>query len=133
MDVTSLPQRLNDRWISIGARVLMAGVLVAQPAAAQTGIEFLQEGFCGGLAAQLVGAVWAGAVLYYGVYKFLYRATQGLDKFQSTDPTEQNDGKELIKGSVWSLGAALLLASGERVLAFIGIPMLECVNLGFSI
>ncbi len=133
MDVTALTQRLRDRWLSVGVRLLMAGVLVAQPVAAQSGIEFLQNGICGSMAAQLIGAVWAGAVLYFGAYKFLYRAVQGFDMFKSPDPNKQNDGKELIKGSVWSLGAALLLAGGERVLAFVGIPMIECINLGFSI
>lgn len=105
-------------------------ILVVEPVAAQTGIDLLREGVCGGQGAQLLAAVWAAGVVYYGGFG-IFRLVTGASKFGSSDPSEQTEGKERIKGAGWSIGAALLLLSAERILAFVGIPMLECINLGF--
>lgn len=107
------------------------GVLVfAQPVAAQSGAELLRSGVCGTRVAPMVGAVWGGGVLVLAAYG-LYRGTTGMSKMGGSDPSEVTEGRERVKGAFYSFGASLLLLGAERLLAFIGIPLLECINLGF--
>lgn len=134
MDVEHLSHRLRrDRWVAVGARLggvlLIAGALLIQPVAGQTGIDLLRNNFCSSQGAQLIAAAWAAGVIYYGGFG-IFRGVTGTSKIGSSDPSEQTEGKERIKGAMWSFGAAILLLSAERILAFVGIPVFECVNLG---
>ncbi len=117
----------------IPARLLSGAVgvlLLAQPVAAQSGAEILRDGVCGTRVAPMVGAVWGAGVLVLAAYG-VYRGTTGLSKMGDSDPSEVTEGRERVKGAFYSFGASLMLLSAERVLAFVGIPLLECINLGF--
>ncbi len=116
---------LSARRVSVAVGVL----LLAQPVAAQTGIDFLRSGVCGNRGATLLAAAWAGFTIYFAVFG-LYRVVTGMSKTGSSDPSVQTEGRERIKGSGWSFGSAFVLLSAERVLAFIGIPVFSCINLG---
>ncbi len=119
-------RRVTSRLLS-GAVALL---LIVQPVAAQTGIDMLRQGICGSQGGELLAAGWAAGVFILGGIG-IYRAVTGGSKFGSSDPSEQTEGKERVKGAGWSFGAAVLLLSAERLLAFIGIPLFQCVTLGF--
>lgn len=119
-------RRVTSRLLS-GAVGLL---LIVQPVAAQTGIDMLRQGICGSQGGELLAAAWAAGVFILGGIG-IYRAVTGGSKFGSSDPSEQTEGKERVKGAGWSFGAAVLLLSAERLLAFIGIPLFQCVTLGF--
>lgn len=121
------PDRVTSRVLS-GA---MGVLLLVQPVVAQTGIDMLRQGICDSQGGQLLAAAWAAGVFILGGIG-IYRAVTGGSKFGSSDPSEQTEGKERIKGAGWSFGAAVLLLSAERILAFLGIPLFECVTLGFA-
>lgn len=118
--------RVSARLLSGALGVL----LIAQPVAAQTGADLLRQGVCGTKAASMIAAVWGGGVVFLGAYG-LYRAASGMWKLGNSDPSEVTEGRERIKGAGWAFGASLFLLGGERVLAFLGIPILECINVGF--
>lgn len=108
----------------------MGVLLFAQPVAAQSGAEMLRSGVCGTRVAPMVGAVWGAGVLIFAAYG-VYRGVTGISKMGGSDPGEVTEGRERVKGAFYSFGASLLLLSSERVLAFVGIPLLDCINLGF--
>lgn len=124
---------LFDRRLS--ARLLSGAVgllLIAQPVAAQTGIDFLRGGVCNGRTATLIAAALAATTIYFAAFA-LYRWGTGIQMIGSSDPNEQTEGKTRIKGGFYSFGAAILILSAERILAFIGISIPSCINLGISL
>lgn len=105
-----------------------AGMLLVQPVAAQTGIDLFRQGFCGTRVASMVGAVWIGGVFFLGAYA-IYRVVHGLKQMSAPDSSTKIEGRQEVKGSFYAfLGTALLL-SAERVLAWIGVTSLDCLNL----
>ncbi|MFC6964471.1 hypothetical protein [Halocatena marina] len=56
-------RRIPTRLLSGALGVL----LIAQPVAAQTGLDLLQQGFCGTKFATLFAAAWGGGVVFLGI------------------------------------------------------------------
>lgn len=118
--------RLSPRLLSGAVGVL----LLAQPVVAQSSSELLNKGVCQTRAGSLIGMAW-GAFILLLAGTAMYSFANGMRKMNSTDTTKITEGRQLVKGSGYSIIGALVLLAGERVFAFLGLPFLECITLPF--
>ncbi|WP_330633801.1 hypothetical protein [Halocatena halophila] len=111
---------------------LIGAVTVIEPVAAQqTGIGLLRDGVCGSKAAPLITAAWAAGVMWFGG-KGLIRLSSGLSDIRGVDSSKVAAGRQKLVGSFPAFGASLVLLSAERLLAYIGIPLFDCIRLSFG-
>lgn len=101
--------------------------LFAEPVLAQTGLGLAKEAVCGTRASNIIGAVWVLGVFGLPLYG-AYRVANGMRKMSTHDSGKKKTGREEVKSSTWSFGAAVFLLGIERVFAFLGIALFECVN-----
>lgn len=117
-------------WVAVlswSLAVMAGAVLFVEPVAAQTGLELARDAVCGTRAANIIGAAWVLGVLALPLYG-VYRIANGMRKMSTHDAAKKKEGREEVTASVWSFAAAVVLLSIERVFAFLGITLFECVS-----
>ncbi len=117
-------------WVAVLSWSLVVAVgivLLAEPVAAQTGIDMARGAVCDTQAANIIGAVWVLSVLGLPLYG-VYRIANGMRKMSTPNATKKKEGREEVTASVWSFAAAVVLLSIERVFAFLGITLFDCVS-----
>lgn len=102
-------------------------VVFVEPVAAQTGLDLAKNAVCDTQAANIIGAVWVLGVLGLPLYG-VYRVANGMRKMSTHDSAKKKEGREEVTASGWSFAAAIVLLSIERVFAFLGISLFECVS-----
>lgn len=105
-------------------------LLFAQPVVAQSSDEMLHGGVCQTKAGPIIGAAWGGFILFLAATA-LFIFADGMRNMGSADSTKKTKGRKKVKGSGYPLFGALVLLSGERVFAFLGLPFLSCITLPF--
>lgn len=111
-------------WSLAGA---VGTVLLVEPVTAQTGIEMARGAVCDTQGANIVGAMWVLGVLGLPLYG-VYRIVNGMRKMSTPNSQKKKEGREEVTASVWSFAAAVVLLSIERVFAFLGITLYDCIS-----
>lgn len=120
-----------DRRVSAGLLSGATSVLLSvQPVVAQSSSEMLNSGVCQTKAGSLIGMAW-GAFILLLAGTAMFSFANGMRNMNSTDTSKITKGRQMVKGSGYSIIGALVLLSGERVFAFLGLPFLECITLPF--